>query len=85
MILLENLFTPLQLRTLASIVQVGDAAYWECVNSQNALFNHRYLSSEKNRFGQNLCKCRVNLRVMTRLFHSGLENECSVITKLFRS
>lgn len=49
MILLENLFTPLQLRTLVSIVQVGDAAYWECVNSQNALFNHRYLDSEKNR------------------------------------
>ncbi len=46
---LKNVFTTQELQTLSSIVNVGDAAYRELMESQRPMFGHPYLSDTRGR------------------------------------
>lgn len=50
-----------QLQTLASIIQVGDAAYWEMVNIQQPVLEHRYFTDIRGRLRTKLVQLQCEI------------------------
>ncbi len=46
---IRDIFTPRELMTLASIVQVGDATYRELMETQRPMFGHPYFDDTRGR------------------------------------
>ena len=69
----RDIFTPRELMTLASIVQVGDATYRELMETQRPMFGHPYFDDTRGRirtkvvqvtilnFRLNLCSVNFNI------------------------
>lgn len=65
----SDIFTARQLVTLASIVQVGDAAYRDLMETQRPMFAHPYLRTLVVAFEQSLFRCNAKLKVTNPISH----------------
>lgn len=57
----KNIFSPKQLSTLASIVQVGDATYRELMEIQQPMFGHRYFNDTRGRLRTKLVQIQCEI------------------------
>lgn len=57
----QNLFTPRELMTLASIVQVGDATYRELMETQRPMFGHPYFADTRGRLRTKLVQMQCEI------------------------
>ena len=57
----QDLFTPRELMTLASIVQVGDATYRELMETQRPMFGHPYFADTRGRLRTKLVQMQCEI------------------------
>lgn len=57
----KDIFTSRELRTLASIVQVGDATYRELMETQSPMFGHPYFADTKGRLRTKLVQIQCEI------------------------
>lgn len=57
----KDIFTPRELSTLASIIQVGDAAYRELMETQHPMFGHPYFADTKGRLRTKLVQMQCEI------------------------
>lgn len=57
----DNIFTTRELMTLVSIVQVGDAAYHELMETQYAMFGHPFLTNIRGLFRTKLVQMQCEI------------------------
>lgn len=57
----ENIFTPRELLTLASIVQVGDVTYRELMENQRPMFGHPYFADTRGRLRTKLVQMQCEI------------------------
>lgn len=57
----KDIFTPRELLTLSSIVQVGDATYRELMETQRPMFGHPYFADTKGRLRTKLVQMQCEI------------------------
>jgi hypothetical protein len=57
----RNIFTPRELMTLASIVQVGDSTYRELMEAQRPMFGHPYFADTRGRLRTKLVQMQCEI------------------------
>ena len=57
----RDIFTPRELMTLASIVQVGDATYRELMEAQRPMFGHPYFADTRGRLRTKLVQMQCEI------------------------
>ena len=57
----KDIFTPRELSTLASIIQVGDTAYRELMETQHPMFGHPYFADTKGRLRTKLVQMQCEI------------------------
>lgn len=57
----KNIFTPRELLTLSSIVQVGDATYRELMETQRPMFGHPYFADTRGRLRTKLVQMQCEI------------------------
>ena len=65
----SDIFTARQLVTLASIVQVGDAAYRDLMETQRPMFAHPYFADTRGRIRTKFVQMQCEIEVTNPISH----------------